>query len=333
VTRIAVVVVALALTAMTRPARAFPTGDQFDGDSLTTDGGSGIAFDGAPRWTGHDCAVCHTGAPGRISLSLEADPVALFDTGWVPGQQYHLRVTLAGEWAGLEYAANGDNCGFGTDPYAACNQNGFAIELADASGAPAGSFAPVANGACADGSATDTGIYIFADGGAVAHDGNHASVTSWDLCWTAPAAGTGTITAFLSAVDGNGGDGTQDFTANTTGDDVATGQVPLAEAGAPASAQTGGCAAGGTPGLALVALMLLALCRRRPARALAALVAVAGLATGCAHVRPSQRETLAKRKMQFAPDPVEDELDLHMQEAREGSSGGYGSSGGGCGCN
>ena len=45
------------------------------------------------------------------------------------------------------------------------------------------------------------------------------------------------------------------------------------------------------------------------------------------------RETLAKRNMKFAPDPAEDELDLHMQEAREGSSGGYGSSGGGCGCN
>jgi len=50
-------------------------------------------------------------------------------------------------------------------------------------------------------------------------------------------------------------------------------------------------------------------------------------------VRPRQRETLAHRNMTFGPDPAEDELDLHMQESREGSSGGYGSSGGGCGCN
>jgi hypothetical protein len=35
----------------------------------------------------------------------------------------------------------------------------------------------------------------------------------------------------------------------------------------------------------------------------------------------------------FAPDSAEDELDLHMQQSREGSAGGYGSAGGGCGCN
>jgi len=57
------------------------------------------------------------------------------------------------------------------------------------------------------------------------------------------------------------------------------------------------------------------------------------LSINCTHVRATERETLARRKMKFAPDPAEDELDLHMEEAREGSSGGYGSSGGGCGCN
>ena len=75
----------------------------------------------------------------------------------------------------------------------------------------------------------------------------------------------------------------------------------------------------------------------RPARAfrrpgwLAALLIIS--LASCGNVRPRQRETLAKRNMKFAPDPTEDELDLHMQESREGSSGGYGSSGGGCGCN
>jgi hypothetical protein len=68
------------------------------------------------------------------------------------------------------------------------------------------------------------------------------------------------------------------------------------------------------------------------ARLVAALV-LAGLAGGCVHVRPRERETLAKRAMKFSPDPAEDQLDLHMQEAREGSEGGYGTSGGGCGCN
>jgi len=66
-----------------------------------------------------------------------------------------------------------------------------------------------------------------------------------------------------------------------------------------------------------------------------ALVVLLGLVAGagCVHVRPTERETLARRNMKFGPDPIEDELDLHTQEAREGSQGGYGSSGGGCGCN
>lgn len=60
---------------------------------------------------------------------------------------------------------------------------------------------------------------------------------------------------------------------------------------------------------------------------------VAPLASGCTAVKPYERELLAKPIMQLQPDPDEDELDLHMLDAREGSSGGYGSAGGGCGCN
>jgi hypothetical protein len=64
---------------------------------------------------------------------------------------------------------------------------------------------------------------------------------------------------------------------------------------------------------------------------LATLLACA--AGGCARVKPYEREMLSKPIMTFAPDPHEDVLDLHMLEAREGASGGYGSAGGGCGCN
>jgi hypothetical protein len=54
---------------------------------------------------------------------------------------------------------------------------------------------------------------------------------------------------------------------------------------------------------------------------------------GCVRVKPYERELLSKRTMVFQPDPYEDVLDLHMIEAREGAVGGYGSAGGGCGCN
>jgi hypothetical protein len=57
------------------------------------------------------------------------------------------------------------------------------------------------------------------------------------------------------------------------------------------------------------------------------------LAAGCARVKPYERELLAKPTMTFQPDPHEDVLDNHMIEAREGAAGGYGSAGGGCGCN
>ena len=63
-----------------------------------------------------------------------------------------------------------------------------------------------------------------------------------------------------------------------------------------------------------------------------AFAAVAGV-SGCAPVKPYERELLAKPIMTFQPDPYEDVLDLHMLEAREGAVGGYGSAGGGCGCN
>jgi hypothetical protein len=323
---------ALAITAaITSTAHAFPTGRQFDLDPLTSDGAGGIAFDGAPRFAGHTCTVCHTDTPGRIGIRLEADHPELFSDGWKPKMQYHLRVVLENEWAGVQFKAAGDNCGFNAATYSPCDENGFALELDDASGKPMGAFVPVVAGACANSGTIppDTDVTIMKDGSAVVHNGAHMGMTTWDLCWTAPTAGAGTITAFVAAVDGNGGNGTEAFPNDTTGDDVAAGAVPIPESGAaPPSPQTGGCAAGDGAGL-LVAVALVGFGLRR--RALAALLCVA--LASCVHVRPRQRETLAKRNMRFAPDPTEDELDLHMQEAREGSSGGYGSAGGGCGCN
>jgi uncharacterized protein (TIGR03382 family) len=203
----------------------------------------------------------------------------------------------------------------------------------DPDGKPTGTFAPVVAGACATGTMIppDIDVRILTDGTAVTHNGAHFALTSWDFCWTAPAAGAGTITAYVAAVDGNGGNGTMDFPNDTTGDDVASGTVPIAEAGATPPSQGGGCNAGGNPGgLAIAIVMAGWLIRRR--RAFASLAIVVSLAA-CTTVRPRQRETLAKKNMKFAPDPTEDELDLHMQESREGSAGGYGSAGGGCGCN
>lgn len=59
---------------------------------------------------------------------------------------------------------------------------------------------------------------------------------------------------------------------------------------------------------------------------------VAALA-GCATVAPEQRAILADPTMQFGSDAKHDAPLRHALDNREGSMGGTGVAGGGCGCN
>ena len=54
---------------------------------------------------------------------------------------------------------------------------------------------------------------------------------------------------------------------------------------------------------------------------------------GCETVQPWERGTLAKREMQWQPDPMEISLQAQIHASKEASSGGQGAAGGGCGCN
>jgi hypothetical protein len=65
-------------------------------------------------------------------------------------------------------------------------------------------------------------------------------------------------------------------------------------------------------------------------RVFAATVALA--AGGCATVEPWQRGRLADPCMTFDANASQVAYMTHWQEAREGSSGGYGVQSGGCGC-
>jgi hypothetical protein len=56
-------------------------------------------------------------------------------------------------------------------------------------------------------------------------------------------------------------------------------------------------------------------------------------ASGCASVKPWQKEHLADPIMSFEDHSREAARELHWLEAREGSTGGTGTSGGGCACN
>jgi hypothetical protein len=64
-------------------------------------------------------------------------------------------------------------------------------------------------------------------------------------------------------------------------------------------------------------------------------VAVLSCLGGCGRyaVRPDEKEYLADRIMNPERDPNELEHDQHVLTNREGSAGGYGAGGGGCGCN
>lgn len=55
--------------------------------------------------------------------------------------------------------------------------------------------------------------------------------------------------------------------------------------------------------------------------------------SGCATVRPWERERLADRAMHLDADPLAAEMEQHNHDYREGASGGFGGAGGGCGCN
>jgi hypothetical protein len=67
----------------------------------------------------------------------------------------------------------------------------------------------------------------------------------------------------------------------------------------------------------------------------ALLLVLAGLVSGCAamSVKPWDRDLLAKPSMRFAALPLESAVDTHVYFSKEGSTGGMGLGGGGCGCN
>jgi len=57
------------------------------------------------------------------------------------------------------------------------------------------------------------------------------------------------------------------------------------------------------------------------------------LVGGCVHVKPWEREVLAREDMQPDANRMDTAFDDHIYFSKEASSGGRGFGGGGCGCN
>jgi len=71
----------------------------------------------------------------------------------------------------------------------------------------------------------------------------------------------------------------------------------------------------------------------RPFVVLAAVCIALGGFTGCATVQPWDRGNLADVTMRPDRDPLHAAMSEHIYFSREGSTGGRGVGGGGCGCN
>ena len=59
------------------------------------------------------------------------------------------------------------------------------------------------------------------------------------------------------------------------------------------------------------------------------------LTSGCSamKVQPWDRDLLSRPTMKLTPPPIEGGADDHIYFSKEGSAGGHGVGGGGCGCN
>jgi hypothetical protein len=260
--------------------------------------GDGLYFTGAPRFASLGCSTCHTDGPQKVGLQLNAVETSLFTDGYVPGHTYELQVQLTNEVEGLTW--NTKTC---TDPpapgdtyqYVQCNNNGFGLEIDDSTGAPlspmtsmsmlcpqmpAGGTCPMPDFTRDDAIVAPGGDAIF--GAKVYGDPNNPKTvsdngaTSWTFYWTAPKAGTGPLTVYVSAVDGNGGAGNANNDQDPYNDDTVSANFFLQEANAAVNDRaSAGCSLGaraGTPGpvwflLVLGALVRAASRRGRPSSA------------------------------------------------------------------
>lgn len=247
---ITVAFAALVVTTASSPAYGYHGAKSFE-LSANAGGGGGIFFTGAERWKRYDCAICHVGANGGVSVALTSSPPELLAHGeWQPNRTYEIVVEMLGESRGFQSGAN---------------INTFVGEVTGSDGQPRGSF---------DFDASELATW---NGGHVIGARGNPGRTRWSFQFTAPPAGSGRLALDIAMVDGNGANVAPGRASDLLGDGVATAHRVLCEAGipcratAPAShaqddAAVSGCnTSRGGPGALVVALALLLLAYRRQA--------------------------------------------------------------------
>jgi hypothetical protein len=188
-------------------------------------GGGGIFGTGGARDYFITCANCHVNdqnQQGQIDLAVMFTPpltVTAGQSSYKPGQLYQVSAQLTGEHLGLS------GCG----PYVNGNVNNMVATVEDASGRTAGLLASDSGQSSASCPATapmvTTGTTIMSgDCHAVAAQSGKpaANRTQWYFSWTAPAAGSGALTMYWGAVDG-------DCKMDSFGDDVRVNRLTMTE--------------------------------------------------------------------------------------------------------
>jgi hypothetical protein len=251
--RSSIFVALVALVVLPARAHAFADAAQFfkSVPNAATFGATseGLYFTGAPRFASLDCSTCHGGGPQKVGLRLNADDATLFTTGYQPGKMYELQVLLTNESEGLQYKTSA--C---TDPpapgdtftYVQCNNNGFGLEIDASDGPLANGYCPqpFKNGVCPPPDFTvDQTLIAAPDGSAVFESKVYSSdpnlpktvtrngAADWKFYWIAPKAGTGALTVYVAAVDGNGGAGNAMNDQDPYNDDTVGANFFLQEAG------------------------------------------------------------------------------------------------------
>jgi hypothetical protein len=214
--------------------------------AAVTASAEGVYFTGAPRWSSLDCSSCHTDGPQKMTIRVGADDPNLFTLGYEAGRVYELEIVIGAESEGLQY--NQTTC---TEPpaktdkytYVPCNNNSFGLEIDDAAG-PVGKYCsqmPSA-GMCPMPDPDNDEVVVAPGGDAVFGNRQHSTSmpkevphndpTRWHLWWTAPVSGSGPVTLYTAAVDGNGGLGTAAVDQDPFGDDTVRATVAIQERGA-----------------------------------------------------------------------------------------------------
>jgi hypothetical protein len=190
--------------------------------SMPLGGGAIIATGGATDYY-ITCAQCHIKSDpsqyGLIDFQMTFVP-ALSSVGgaeaYKPGQTYQVTARMMGEHLGLS----------GCDP-SAKNVNNFAAAFENGNGQPVGVLASDSgqrSDACPqtipDGAPLNT-TTTMGDCHAIWASGTE-NLTQWTFSWTAPAAGTGMVTIYSGAVDGN-------CAMSSLDDDVKVGKRVLVE--------------------------------------------------------------------------------------------------------